>query len=169
MVKWLKNPSLIFTNFTKIIPNTKYSNENAIRLVRLSIYIFVIINVSDISKKYNSIPMILLLTALLINPIENMKDNTNCTKPTDDNPFMNFNIMDNVMKKPACHYKYSQVAKIINKDLFGRYNTQPVTTVTNDQKTFALSLYGPSMGKCKSSGKDCGKYINNTYHTSRIF
>lgn len=169
MIKWIENPLIIFTNFNKIIPNTKSIEENSLRLVRLSIYLLIIINVSDISKKFNSIPMILLLTALLINPIENLKNNNNCSQPTKDNPFMNFNVMDNVLKKPACKYKYKEVIDIVKKDLPGRYNTMPVTTVTNDQKGFALSLYGPNMGRCKSSGKDCGKYINNTYHNTRIF
>ena len=123
---------------------------------------------SSVSKKYNSIPMILLLTSVLIIPVENMKSSNKCTKPTVDNPFMNYNIMDPPKKLPACKYEYKQVSKFIGKDIFGRFNTMPVTTVVNDQKGFALSLYPPSMGNCKSNGKDCGKYINNTFHTSRL-
>ena len=104
---------------------------------------------TDINKKFNSIPMILLLVSILIIPIENLKNKKkNCTMPTRNNECMNFVFGDSVYKKPAC--------KITSAKCNQRFFTNPVTTVINNQKKFALSLYS-KMGQCKAFGKECGK------------
>lgn len=151
MKNWISNPSILFKDITNIIPNSSNIKKNSVILARLSIFIFIIINMTDINKKFNSIPMILLLVSILIIPIENLKNKKkNCTMPTRNNECMNFVFGDSVYKKPAC--------KITSAKCNQRFFTNPVTTVINNQKKFALSLYS-KMGQCKAFGKECGKHI----------
>lgn len=151
MKNWISNPSVLFNDITNIIPNSSDIKKNSVILARLSIFIFIIINITDINKKFNSIPMILLLVSILIIPIENLKNKKkNCTMPTRNNECMNFVFGDSVYKKPAC--------KITSAKCNQRFFTNPVTTVINNQKKFALSLYS-KMGQCKAFGKGCGKNI----------
>ena len=97
--------------------------------------------------------MILLLVSVLIIPVENLKNKPkNCTMPTKNNECMNFVFGDSVNKNPAC--------KINSTNCNKRFFTNPVTTVVNDQKKFALSLYS-KMGQCKAFGKNCGKNLSN--------
>lgn len=152
MKNWISNPSILFKDITNIIPNSSDIKKNSIILARLAIFILIVINMTDINKKFNSIPMVLLLVAVLIIPIENLKNKSkNCTMPTRNNKCMNFVFGDSVYKNPAC--KTSSVK--CNQ----RFFTNPVTTVINDQKKFALSLYS-KMGQCKAFGKECGKHIS---------
>ena len=151
MKNWISNPSVLFNDITNIIPNSSDIKKNSVILARLSIFIFIIINITDINKKFNSIPMILLLVSILIIPIENLKNKKkNCTMPTRNNECMNFVFGDSVYKKPAC--------KISSAKCNQRFFTNPVTTVINNQKKFALSLYS-KMGQCKAFGKGCGKHF----------
>ena len=84
-----------------------------------------------------------------------------CETPDDNNPFMNVMMDDyknNPNRKEACDVDDEQVKEIINKkffkdtyrdidDVFDRkssfrnFYTNPVTTIPNDQKSFAESLY----------------------------
>jgi hypothetical protein len=153
MKNWISNPSVLFKDITNIIPNSSDIKKNSIILARLAIFILIIINMTDINKKFNSIPMVLLLVSILIIPIENLKNKSkNCTMPTRNNECMNFVFGDSVYKKPAC--------KITSAKCNQRFFTNPVTTVINDQKKFALSLYS-KMGQCKAFGKNCGKNLSN--------
>lgn len=152
MKNWISNPVVLFKDITNIIPNSSDIKKNSIILARLAIFILIIINMTDINKKFNSIPMVLLLVSILIIPIENLKNKLkNCTMPTRNNECMNFVFGDSVYKKPAC--------KISSVKCNQRFFTNPVTTVVNNQKKFALSLYS-KMGQCKAFGKECGKHIS---------
>lgn len=152
MKNWISNPSILFKDITNIIPNSSDIKKNSIILARLAIFILIIINMTDINKKFNSIPMVLLMVSILIIPIENLKNKSkNCSIPTRNNECMNFVFGDSVYKKPAC--------KISSVKCNQRFFTNPVTTVVNNQKKFALSLYS-KMGQCKAFGKECGKHIS---------
>ena len=98
-----------------------------------------------------------------------------CTPPTRNNPFMNvlFNEWtDNPNRPPACAYKGAQEEIETNfnynlyrdiDDLFDKNNSQrqfyttPITTIPNDQGSFARWLYEvPST--CKEDQENCLRY-----------
>ena len=127
MKNWISNPSILFKDITNIIPNSSDIKKNSIILARLAIFILIIINMTDINKKFNSIPMVLLLVSILIIPVENLKNKLKeCSKPTKNNECMNFIFGDSAYKKPAC--------KNSSNNCNQRFFTNPVTTVINDQK-----------------------------------
>jgi hypothetical protein len=125
--------------------------------------------------------------------VDEQKKENLCTKPTIDNPFMNFTVGDqikNPKRLPACPIDL-QIKKDIFKNFYNEYKdpyqtpfdemfknkfkpsdrnfyTLPVTTATNDQKGFAESLYG-NMGLCKSFNEKCIKNIDNRYSSSRYY
>ena len=149
------------------------------------------INIFNISQKYNSIPIIILIFSFIIKPIEKFhrkKKYEKCRLPTKENPFMNFTVGDyikNPKSLPACPRTNIIKKEIRNKFLEGKkdYNvtdffnrnhsdiafyTMPVTTVVNDQTGFAKKLLGNS-GLCKSYGINCLKNRDNRYHRSRYY
>jgi hypothetical protein len=151
MKNWISNPIVLLKDITNIIPNSSNIMKNSVILARLAIYILIIINMTDINKKFNSIPMILLLVSMLIIPVENLKNKEkNCSMPTKNNGCMNFIFGDPANKPPAC--------KVNSTNCNQRFFRNPVTTVINNQHKFALSLYG-KMGQCKAFGKGCGNNI----------
>lgn len=101
-----------------------------------------------------------------------------CIKPTYDNPFGNVLLSDystNPNRPPACdlfgdidqHGTMDQVEEKFSNnlfrdvdDVFGRTNSQrqfytnPITTIPNDQSTFARWLYGDARS-CKDDPYDC--------------
>lgn len=185
---WIKNPFILFSNFDKILPNENNIIYNSNNLARLAIYMLIIISFSNISNKYLSIPIIILIFSYIMVPVENFsqtkKQQKKCTKPTKDNPYMNFTLgelIKNPERKPACKLT-KEIKKEINKytvdkfkdpyDLFNKgisfrqFYTMPVTTIVNDQKGFAKELYG-TMGLCKEFGKNCLKYSNPKWNNSR--
>ena len=125
--------------------------------------------------------------------VDQQKKEKICTKPTIDNPFMNFTVGDqikNPKRLPACSIDL-QIKKDIIKNFYNEFKdpyqepfnqmfknkfkpsdrsfyTLPVTTASNDQKGFAESLYG-NMGLCKSFNEKCIKNIDNRYSASRYY
>jgi Ca2+/Na+ antiporter len=110
--------------------------------------------------------------------IETMDMEADCTKPTEDNPFMNFTMYDHLTfnsdKKPACDVKNEDIKREMKSnfdtnlykdisDVFDRRNSQrqfftmPWTTVVNDQKEFANWLY-KSESTCKENNDYCLRY-----------
>lgn len=98
-----------------------------------------------------------------------------CTPPSQNNPFMNVLMSewtDNPNRPPACnyngvkddmenHFSYNLYRDI--DDLFDKNNSQrqfytnPITTIPNDQGSFARWLYEvPST--CKEDGENCLRY-----------
>ena len=181
---WINNPLILLSNYSKFLPNENNAIDNSNNLARLAIYLYIFINITSINNKNLSLPIIILIISYFIVPLENfiqkqkqLKKTKLCTKPTKNNPFMNFTIGDlikNPIRKPACKLTKKIRNKITKKflynknsydvtDFFNRksierqFYTMPVTTITNEQKNFAIKLYG-SMGNCKSNGKNCLKY-----------
>ena len=185
---WIKNPSVLFSNFDKVLPNFNddvVNNSN--KLARLSIYLIIIINFSSISNKFLSIPLLMLVLSYLMVPVEKFTQakikSRKCSKPTKNNPFMNYTIGDLIndpRRLPACKGKETkeEIKKLTDdtfkdpEDLFDRgysfrqFYTMPVTTIVNDQKGFAEELYG-TMGLCKSMGRDCLRYGDTKYSRAR--
>jgi hypothetical protein len=107
-----------------------------------------------------------------------------CIEPTRTNPFMNYNLygdsrkeLDDKEKKLACNTTDSRVKNKIRDyfdenlvredgDIFEKnasdrqYYTMPNTDVVNDQKGFALSLYGRDKTCKENNGEQC---YNNMY------
>jgi Family of unknown function (DUF5762) len=98
-----------------------------------------------------------------------------CTAPTKENPFMNilFNEWtDNPNRAPACDYKGvgEDIEKAFNfnlykdvDDIFDKNNSQrefyttPITTIPNDQTSFAKWLYEVPV-TCKEDQNSCLRY-----------
>jgi hypothetical protein len=128
-----------------------------------------------------------------VNKLAEEKKENNCTKPTIDNPFMNYTVGDqikNPKRNPACSIDL-KIKKDIIKNFYKDYKdpyqtpfeemfknkfkpsdrnfyTMPVTTATNDQKGFAEKLYG-TIGLCKSNNERCIKNIDNRYSSARYY
>ena len=100
---------------------------------------------------------------------------TQCTRPTRMNPFMNVLFTewtDNPNRPPSCEYKginddiesnfdynlYKDIDDIFNKNNSQReFYTTPITTIPNDQGSFARWLYSvPST--CKEDQENCLRF-----------
>lgn len=112
-----------------------------------------------------------------------------CTKPTVDNPFMNFTMKDfmtfdsngnTVNRAPACNINDPTIKKLSDatfnndlykdvSDIFGKLNSQrnfyttPSTSIVNDQESFANWLY-KNPYTCKENQDAC---INGNYEDLR--
>ncbi|ULY68621.1 hypothetical protein [Chlorella virus XW01] len=168
-----------------------------------NIYIIVslvIIVLSNIFNLNTSLLPLLIIAIIffyfkkdLENFVDKQKEEKLCTKPTIDNPFMNYTVGDqikNPKRLPACsidlHIKkeiiknfhndykdpyqepFNQMFKNKFKPSDRNFYTLPVTTATNDQKGFAESLYG-NIGLCKSFNEKCIKNIDNRYSSARYY
>jgi hypothetical protein len=107
------------------------------------------------------------------------KQDTFCTKPTKNNPFMNYlqnEIKDNPNKAPACDISNKKIKKdILNNfniglnrnvdDIFlnqasdRQFYTNPSTGIINDQEGFGKFLYNLPK-TCKEDGVSCYKNIS---------
>lgn len=120
------------------------------------------------------------------NNINNTNIDNTCSKPTVDNPFMNYTVGDlieNPNKQSAC--KYDDVKNEIHNtfrkdmyadssDLWGKFITDrnfysmPNTGIVNNQIEFAKWCYDNNPFNCKSTGHNCLKERDPTYHRGRI-
>tara|TARA_B110000977_G_C11078720_1_gene492139 strand:+ start:2790 stop:3374 length:585 start_codon:yes stop_codon:yes gene_type:complete len=188
---WYENPTTLINEWD-ILPFSKDLNKNINSLARLSILLILYINFSNISQKYISLALIILLVSVILKPVEkfitkvNIKKN--CRMPSKNNPFMNFTVAEyikNPTAKPACpsnpkvkeevRSKFLEGSKYYNTtDFFNKNNsdrafyTMPVTTIVNDQTGFAKKLLGKS-GMCKSFGINCLKNRDTRHHHSRYY
>lgn len=176
---WGKHPQILIqrNRLREFIPSkemTKVERLNAI--ARFSIYscILLFAYYEDLSIIYVCL-FGLMITYLLFNEdedfdINNEVDDSECTKPTNDNPFMNVMLDDytkNPNKNKACDITDPKVKKEVNDnfnkgllrdvtDIYGIQNSQrqfytmPSTTIPNEQNNFANWLYntGPT---CKEN------------------
>ena len=105
------------------------------------------------------------------------KNMAECIRPTRNNPFMNFDIINDLTERPgrapACNYR--EVANEVKKefdynyyrdvdDCFDsneramRFYTMPVTEAVNDQDLFAKALYLSPDGSCKENQLNCSPW-----------
>lgn len=103
-----------------------------------------------------------------------------CTPPSKSNPFMNFRVFDPPEKPKACNVDLKVVEDLLYQDLpsnqkkvfsdktlMNKLNTNPVTTVINDQGSFVNYLY-PNTSTCKSTGYSCINTDSTKYNNARI-
>ena len=81
------------------------------------------------------------------NPIGSGMIKQTCQESTDENPYANVLIGDNVYRKPACHDLNPDISypgnDIYNSNNRGHmFHTTPNTTIPNDQHGYANWLYG---------------------------
>ena len=187
-----------FTNFrilieknrlTEFFPNYDMTlNEKLNAITRLSIYLGIILALISNNYNYIYIPVIVSIFAVIIYKLQSdnielyfnsYRNNTlldrkkECTLPTQNNPFMNYNVLVDSPEKPnACKsYNNNKVKDNIEKnfnlnlyrdvsDLYQKNNSQrqyytmPSTTMPNDQTKFAKWCYntGPT---CKEETIKC--------------
>lgn len=189
---WYHNPKVILDNPDIFFPNNNLNRIEKINsLARLSIYYTIIVLISGQDSKWLSVSIIILLISGFLGTSENFTttdktiDPNQCQKPTNANPFMNYNIGDlliNSNRPKACKYDnvknemrnkfrsniYSDPSDMWGKFISDRnYYTMPNTEIVNDQSGFAKWCFGNS-GECKSYGINCLKQRDPTYHRGRM-
>jgi hypothetical protein len=194
---WFKEPTKFINkeNYLIFYPSSHMTTKEQYNaLLRFSIYFTLIMIL--ISNNYRYI-YVVLLTGLItyimytVNAIENKKkqdeldkfdlayskiDNKYCSKPTKNNPFMNFMVneyVENPDKYEACNIDNDTIRKNIKKnfneglhrsndDIFSKnasdrqFYTNPNTKVMNDQTGLAEWLY-KTPKTCKEDGLQCYK------------
>jgi hypothetical protein len=161
---------LSFKNFTRILPlpNEPYA-EQLNTVLRLALYYGLLVTLFGRGYVMLWIPVIVAgITFLLYRSFQRspkpmvatspLPDGESCTKPSKHNPFMNVLASDARSRNPACDPLDPNVKKKVSEkfsgsmfydidDVWARNNagrtfyTTPVTTVPNDQTSFAEWLY----------------------------
>lgn len=206
---WINNPKILFENIDQFFPtNNMKRNERINAIARLAIYYSLIILIFKKDMRLLSVGIIMILISLFLGYTEEFTINNEsnvftsdhynniegrdkskfsmqCTKPTINNPFMNYtmgDLIDNKERLPACKYDDSKNA-IRGKfrsnlhsdvsDIWGRFitdrnfYTMPNTDIVNDQTGFAQWCFGNS-GECKTVGTNCLKQRDPNYHRGRV-
>jgi hypothetical protein len=189
---WYHNPKILLENVDQFFPNKKLNRIEKINsLARFSIYYSILLILLGQDSKWLSVSVIILLISTFLGTTEkfvsinNKSDSNNCTKPTKENPFMNYtlgDLMENTNRSAACKYEdskekirkefrshlYSDSSDIWGKFITDRnFYTMPNTEIVNDQTGFALWCFGNS-GECKTTGNNCLKQRDPTYHRGRM-
>jgi hypothetical protein len=185
-INQLLKPVLIPTDYMSI-------DEKLNTLTRLIIFICVILALILREVRIILLMIVLMIVIVIIYNFQNdyskgvdsflnendlqVIDNSICTKPTKDNPFMNprlTSIGEDVPK--ACPITDKQVAENIDElfdssifknvdDIYDRstskrqFYTVPASKIPNDQTTFANWLYGRSKSCKENNGDQCYKNI----------
>jgi hypothetical protein len=190
---WLNDITILFKNYNEFYPKKNMTqNEKANSLARLGIYYAILLIILKLDSSWLCISIFFIILSILIGITENFISNKNkCTKPTKNNPYMNFTLGDHInnpTKPKACKLN-DQIRKeelqifrkningndVLNKfDLYSKNNndrnfyTMPSTTLVNDQEGFAKFVF-KDFGKCKSEGTDCLKHRDNRFHKGRYY
>jgi len=182
---WFYNPYILINSdrLKEFVPTKDMTNiEKLNALMRLSIYLSIILFLYSHNYLYFYIMIITaFITYIIYNSQEKVLnkekyENKNLTKPTDDNPFMNYNIFGGNTKQPKAVKSYNNpdvkqdINKKFNKKLYRdvsdlyqknnsqrQYYTMPCTEVVNDQTKFAKWLYQTDE-TCKEKGIKCSSY-----------
>ena len=187
---WFDRPSDLFRQdaILYFFPNDKMTNDQKLNaIMRFTIYFGVVILFIRRTLHALLIPLLGAIVTFLANKAykENVKrlkesgnitevfdseTNQTCTRPTEENPFMNVlvsDLIDNPTRPAACDIEDRTVKNKINEyfykdlytdidDVFNRnasdrqFYTMPVTTIPNDSAAFAKWLYG-NTGKIRDS------------------
>jgi len=175
---WTQNFSILFknNNWLKFIPTNKMNNiEKLNSMARYFLYLGVILYFFKNDKKYLILGLMGMVFTIYLyknNYKENFNDN--CTKPTQNNPFMNVLVNEyNDDKSAPCKLDtpekiedfnqkknfnlYKNVSDIFERENFERHFTVPTKDYINNQTEFAKWLYSNDT-LCK---EDLNKCINN--------
>ena len=189
---WYHNPKILLENVDQFFPNKKLNRVEKINsLARFSIYYSILLILLGQDTKWLSVSIIILLISTFLGTTEKFisindkSDPKKCTKPTRENPFMNYtlgDLIENPNRPRACKYEdsknnirkefrshlYSDSSDIWGKFISDRnYYTMPNTDIVNDQTGFAQWCFGNS-GECKTTGQNCLKQRDPTYHRGRM-
>lgn len=189
---WYHNPKILLKNIDQFFPNKNLNRLEKINsLARFAIYYAILLVLLGQDTKWLSISVVILLISAFLGTTEKFVSLTNtddiqkCTEPTKENPFMNYTLGDLMEKSDrpkACKYEdsknkirkefrshlYSDTSDLWGKYISDRnYYTMPNTEIVNNQKGFAKWCFGNS-GKCKTTGKNCLKQRDPTYHRGRL-
>jgi len=189
-ILWYDNPTLLLENMNNYYPHNHLSRIEKINsLARLGIYITIIILIGGFNSKLLSIPILILLLSLFLGKTENFESIDDpdkvCQHPTENNPFMNYTLGDQLTKpnrKSAC--KYDDVKDQISKnfkskivadqfDLWGNkitdrmFYTMPNTKSVNDQTEFAKWCFDLD-NSCKETGNKCFIERDPETHKGRL-
>jgi len=184
---WYDNPNILFQDINEFFPKKQYNNIQQVNsIARLSIYYSILIILLKLDKKYLSLSCCLLILSYFLGTTEKFANTTTCTKPTKNNPFMNFTLGDQIKnpnRKSAClledvreeeiksfrNNMFPDVADLYGKTITDRnFYTMPNTTIVNDQNGFANYLFG-DFGKCKANGTDCLEHVDNRFARGRYY
>lgn len=198
---WANDFSILFSpeRIHEFFPNKDMTKDEKLNaLTRLSFYLGIILSFYHSDQRYLLIFVVILaFTYFLFRFADNatvkveskkgeakssekqIEQITNtCSRPTEDNPFMNFTMYDRITensdKLPACNIDDPEIKKEIEdyfdnnlykdvSDVFNKRNSQrqfftmPSTTVVNDQEGFAKWLYN-SPQTCKENSEYCLRY-----------
>lgn len=177
---WYTNPKILIDSnkITEIFPNNNMElNQKLNAIVRMSIVICIALFTYNKNYLMLYIPLLTLVVTLIVYKAnekenkENFFSQENCTKPTINNPLMNYNIIaDSPYKQQACNYD-KETKEEINKnlnynlyedtsDVFNRGNSQrqfytmPNTQNPNNQTDFAKWCY-ETPKTCKEDNLMC--------------
>jgi hypothetical protein len=189
---WYQNPSVLGENLDQFFPNKNFNRIQKINsIARFAIYYSILLIGFGQDTKWLSVSVVMLIISYCLGVSEqftptDIKLNTgNCEKPTRENPFMNYTVGDlitNSNRLAACKYddvkmeirqKFKSQLIADTNDIWGKhitdrnYYTMPNTSIVNDQTGFALWCFGNS-GQCKTTGQNCLKQRDPTYHRGRM-
>ncbi len=192
MIFWLNDPNVLLKEYKDFFPKKTLSNiAKANAIMRLAIYFAIVLVLFRLDTKWFSVSLLLMLLSLFLGITEGFESiNNKCTKPTKDNPYMNFTVGDhinnpnrpvacdiNAVRDEQLKYFYKNLNGDIildRTDLYGKnindreFYTMPSTTLVNNQNDFANFVFG-DFGRCKSEGKDCLKHRDNRFHKGRYY
>ena len=172
--------------YLEFYPKKDMNNiEKAYAIIRFAIYYGVLIYILKLDSKWLSISFFLIIIAMFLLSTEGFEKTNKCTKPTNNNPFMNFIFGDDYNKSKACDLSqeirdkqiqlFRKDSKLLDKtDLYGNntsdrnFYTMPSTTALNDQTGFAKFIFN-DFNHCKVDGKNCLKHRDNRFHHGRIY
>lgn len=148
----------------------------------------------DWNSYYFFIPIILIILCLVVYKIEisdvrsisNQVVKPTCTKPSKTNPMMNVLLYDYIDaehsdKPAACLHDDPETKKEVNKNFYDnlfvnvddiyenrnsqrQFYTMPVSTIPNDQDSFAKWCYKmPEEDGCKTNQESCLRYEDVRY------
>jgi hypothetical protein len=185
---WYKNPQILFTEYKEFIPNNSMDkNQKLNAIARFAIYLLLIVTIFGLDGRLMALSFALLALTFFLGQSEKFSTESKCTRPTPNNPFMNFTVgdlMEDPQRPEACPinnvrdeqiemYKSNNIFPNMN-DLWGKmitdrnFYTMPSTGIVNDQEGFAKFLLNDA-GKCKSEGTDCLKHHDNRFHRGRYY
>lgn len=189
---WYENPKVLLDDLDQFFPSKNHNNIEKINaLAKFALYYTIVILLLKYDTKWLSISVVIIVISLFLGQTEDFtsvsskSNNKACHKPSPDNPFMNYTVGDlinNPSRLSACEYEdakhlirqaYRMHLFSDSSDIWGKFisdrnfYTMPNTNIVNNQIGFANWCYGGS-GECKSTGNNCLKNRDPTYHRGRI-
>ena len=195
---WYEDPSILLKNVYQYFPTNNLTETEKINaMARLAIYYSIIIIGVGADAKWLSVSVIIILISIFLGRTDlcsnssiltdGMK-NKFCQHPTDNNPFMNYTLADQITKPDrasACLYqdvkqeirnKFKSKMHADSRDIWGRdtternFYTMPNTRNINAQTEFAkwcFNIYEAG-ATCKENGENCLIAIDPRYQNGRV-